>query len=123
MHKYREQREVRRLKLRFTECAASVDRDEVHCRVVKRGVDGPGGSGRYWVVQVTPMVKVLHLDPSSYLILGPSGKTGRMEALDEGLRSDYVQVMIDTTGQAPNIESFTFRTVTDFARGIVHVLE
>lgn len=115
-----EQKEPRatRLKLVFLEGGLC---PEVDATVVTRGVNGPAGEGRYWIVQTPPTVFVKGRPPVSYLIIGPGGQEGRLEDLDRNFPVIVCQMMLDNTGLAPNIDRFDFTTAYDFGRGFAKV--
>jgi hypothetical protein len=114
-------RQVTRLRLTFLE---GTDCHEVVATVVKRGINGPGGEGRYWIVQTPPTVFIKGRPPASYLIVGPGGREGRLAVLDEGeIKAIVCQMMLDNTGLAPDIDRFDFTTAYDFGRGFAEVCE
>jgi hypothetical protein len=95
---------------------------EVHGRVIKRGVDGPAGKGRYWIVETPPTAYVRDRPPARYLIIGAAGRRERLEVLDEGeFRDVGCQMMLDETGRAPDIQDFDFKTAYDFGRGVAEL--
>jgi hypothetical protein len=112
---------ARRLKIVFYEGA---EVDEVLGTVVRRGVDGPAGEARYWIVETPPTVFVKGLPIAQFLIIGPGGREGRLEVLDDpGFKGVACQMLLDRTGKAPDIDRFDFQTAYDFGRGMAEIVD
>jgi hypothetical protein len=89
------------------------------CRVERRGIAGPDGERKFWLVRTPVRIFVNDLPPTEFLILGPGGKDERFESTqDDIVNSIVIQAMLDITNRAPDIDSFDWPSVRFFAKGI-----
>ena len=89
------------------------------CAVVRTGIAGPDSERRFWIVRTEPQVFVKNYPPVEYLIIGPAGRDEKLEMLQEGVfEAVGIQVMLDTSGRAPEMDAFDWRSVYDFGRGM-----
>jgi len=107
---------IKRLELHILE-GSRVER--CTCTVIRTGVIGPSGERRFWIVRTRRQVFVDGYPPAEYLIIGPAGKDERLETLQEDMfAAAGIQVMLDISGRAPEIDAFDWCSVYDFGRGM-----
>ena len=110
-----------RLKIHFWESSLVPD---CICRVERRGIVGPDGTRKFWLVSTKTNKFVADCPATEYLIIGPGGKDDRLENIeDEILNSIGIQAMLDLRGLAPNIDSFDWDSVRYFAKGVATRLD
>jgi hypothetical protein len=62
---------------------------------------------------------VKNYPPAEYLIIGPGGREEKLEMFKEDMfKAVGIQVMLDTSGRAPDIDAFDWGSVYDFGRGM-----
>jgi hypothetical protein len=95
------------------------------CSVERRGIAGPDGDRRFWIVKTKKQYRYVgHLPPTKFLIIGPGGKDQSLDYMkDDVIDGIGIQAMQDLTGLAPKIDSFQWTSVYYFAKGFVFDLD